>query len=143
MDEHAYLVLGCFGRTENDFVLCPSVENRILKLDDTIEDFHKLVEYLECVHLFDRPLLEQSSVKHLVYNIQNKFDQKFRRLWTDHQFNLLERFMVMHKPCGYFAKLILVPEEIDIKEPEQISFIIKGTPEIKYKEPTFQRNKIR
>lgn len=128
-EENAYLVLGCFGRSENGFVLCSSVENRILPLDERLVNYNDIMDYFDSVKLFDRPLLEQSAIRHLLYNLQDRYDQKIKRLWTDHQYNMLERFMLMHKPCGFYVKLILVPAEFDIpKEPEQISFVIKGTP---------------
>jgi len=129
VEESAYLVLGCYGREENGFVLCPSTQNRILKLDDTLVNSDKIIEYLDTVNLFDRPMLSQNAIRHLVYGLQDRFDQKFKRLWTDHEYHLLERFMHMHKDCGLYAQLILVPEELEQpqQEEEQISFV-KGTP---------------
>lgn len=116
-EENAYLVLGCFGRTENGFVLCNSVENRVLKLTDSLNDFPLIMNYLDSVRLFDRPMLDQNAIINLVYNLQNKFDQKIRRLWTDHQYHLIERFIQMHKPCGIYSKLILTLDEE--KKPEE------------------------
>jgi hypothetical protein len=109
VNESIYLTLGCYGRTENGFVLCPGVQNRILKIDDSLSDCDGVFKYLDAVKLFDRPMLDQNSIRHLIFNMQDKFDQKIRRLWTDHEFNLLERFMIMHKACGLYCQLILVP----------------------------------
>jgi hypothetical protein len=130
VQESAYLVLGCYGRSENGFVLCPSTQNRILKLDDSLVNVDGVTDYLDAVKLFDRPLLDQNAIRHLVYNLQDKFDQKFKRLWTDHEYHLLERFIQMHKPCGMFAQLILVPaqDEDDAPQGEVVAFV-KGTPE--------------
>jgi hypothetical protein len=129
-EENAYLVLGCFGRVEDGFILCPSTENRILKLDDTLNDFDDMCDYLESIGLFDRQMLDGNAIRHLVYNLQERFDQKVRRLWSEQQYHMLERFMHMHKPCGLYAKLILVPEELDVPKPgEPKSVIIRGTPE--------------
>jgi hypothetical protein len=129
-EENAYLVLGCFGRVEDGFILCPSTENRILKLDDTLNDFDDMCEYLEAVGLFDRQMLDSNAIRHLIYNLQDKFDQKIRRLWSEQQYHLLERYLQMHKQCGMYAKLILVPEELDIPKPhDPKSVIIRGTPE--------------
>ena len=132
-DECAYLVLGCYGRTENGFVLCPSVQNRILQLDERLVNFDNIIEYLDIVNLFDRPLLDQNAVRHLIYNLQDRYDQKIKRLWNDHQYHLLERFMHMHKPCGFYAQVILVPSfeknPPEEEEEEVISFLVSGTPE--------------
>ena len=134
MEENAYLVLGCYGRTENGFVLCSSTQNRILELDDGLVNVEGVTDYFEAVKLFDRPMLDQNAIRHLIYNLQDRFDQKFKRMWTDHEYHLLERFMQMHKPCGLYAQLIMVQE--DSKQPQvdnDISFVM-GIPETKRKE---------
>jgi hypothetical protein len=128
--ENAYLILGCHGREEDGFILCPSTENRILKLDESLVDFGGVVEYLEAVQLFDRPMLDYNALRHLIHNLQDRFDQKVRRLWTEHKYNLIERFMVMHRPCGLYAKLVLLAEEkTNGKSKENEYVFIKGTPE--------------
>ncbi len=130
VEEIAYLVLGCHGRTENGFVLCSGVQNRILKLDDSLVNIDGVIDYLEAVRLFDRPMLDQNAIRHLVYNLQDRFDQKFKRLWTDHEYNLVERFIHMHKQCGIYAQLILISgDEQVINDKDQVSFVM-GVPEI-------------
>lgn len=130
MAEDAYLVLGCYGRTENGFVLCPSVQNRILKLDDALVNIDGVINYLEAVKLFDRPMLDQNAIRHLVYYLQDRFDQKFKRLWTDHEYNVLERFLQMHKPCGLYSQLILVNSDMEApKSPKEEVTFIRGVPE--------------
>ena len=75
-------------------------------------------------------MLDQNAIRHLIYNLQDRFDQKFKRLWTDHEYHLLERFIQMHKPCGLYAQLILVPQQEESNpDAEQVSFV-KGIPEI-------------
>lgn len=134
MQENAYLVLGCYGRTENGFILCPSAQNRILKLDDALVNVDGVTDYLEAVRLFERPMLDQNAIRHLVYNLQDRFDQKFKRLWTDHEYHLLERFMHMHKQCGMYAQLILVEDSPpESPEDEEVSFV-RGTPELDQRE---------
>lgn len=124
VDENVYLVLGCYGRTENGFVLCPSIQNRILKLDDSLVNISGVTDYLEAVKLFDRPMLDQNAIRHLIYNIQERFDQKFKRIWTDHEYHVLERFMQMHKPCGFYAQLIMTQEEpVQNQTNDDISFV--------------------
>jgi hypothetical protein len=147
LEENAYLILGCYGRTENGFILCPSTENRILKLDDSLVNFEKIMDYFDTIKLFDRPIIDQNSIRHLIYNLQDRFDQKIKRLWTDHEYNLLERFLQMHKPCGFYAKLILVPEEFDkqipIKDNNQVLFMKSIYPDTKIGKTTFNSNVIR
>jgi hypothetical protein len=124
VDENVYLVLGCYGRTENGFVLCPSIQNRILKLDDSLVNISGVTDYLEAVKLFDRPMLDQNAIRHLIYNIQERYDQKFKRIWTDHEYHVLERFMQMHKPCGFYSQLIMTQEEpVQNQINDDISFV--------------------
>lgn len=129
-NEKTYLVLGCYGRAENNFVLCSSVQNRILELNESLVNYNSIMDYLDIMKLFDRPLLDQNAIRHLVFNLQDRFDQKIKRLWTDHEFHLIERFMHMHKPCGIYAQLILIPssfeEDENSSEDYNISFI-KGS----------------
>lgn len=129
VEESAYLVLGCYGRTENEFVLCPGTQNRILKLDDSLVNIDGVMDYLDAVKLFDRPMLDQNAIRHLIYNLQDRFDQKFKRMWTDHEYHLLERYIQMHKPCGLYAQLILTHDEPVQPQQEQVSFI-RGIPDV-------------
>ena len=135
MVENAYLVLGCFGREENGFVLCPSTENRILKLDESLNNLDEILAYLDNLGLFDKPMLNNNTIRHLIYNLQDRYDQKIKRLWTESQYSLLERFILMHKPCGLYVKLVLVSSE-DIKNaPEDEPILVKGIPEPDPKPP--------
>jgi hypothetical protein len=105
-----------------------------LKLDDGLVNVEGVTSYFDAVKLFDRPLLDQNAIRHLVYNLQERFDQKFKRLWTDHEYHLLERFMQMHKPCGLYAQLIMVQEDPQQRSVgDDISFV-RGVPETQKKE---------
>jgi hypothetical protein len=129
-DEKCYLVLGCFGREDDGFVSCRGIENRILKIDTSLVYFEEVMDYFDSVRLFDRHMLDSNAIRHLIYNLQDRFDQKVRRLWNENRYNLLERFLHNHKQCGLYAKLILVPASEDRprpKEPETV--MVRGTPE--------------
>jgi hypothetical protein len=143
VEENAYLILGCYGRIENGFILCSTTQNRILKLDDSLVNLDGVINYLDAVKLFDRPMLDQNAIRHLVYNLQDRFDQKFKRMWTDHEYHLLERFIQMHKPCGLYAQLVLVQDEDTVPQVgEDISFV-RGIPEIHRKERKITTDLIR
>jgi len=133
--EKLFLVLGCFGRQDSvnsadllTFVSCPSVENRILKIDESLDFYNEIMDYFESVRLFDRPMFDLNATRHLLHNMQDRYDQKFKRLWSEQQYNLFERFILGHKICGTYIKLIIVSSEYDKKPelpPEKI--IVKGT----------------
>ncbi len=107
-DLSPYLILGCFGRTEDGFTLCSGTENRVLKLDSALVESEKIWAYLDGVQLLDKPMLNFNAIKHLIFNLQDKFDQKTKNLWTQTEFRRIERFLIMHKECGVFARLLVV-----------------------------------
>ena len=127
-EENVYLVLGCHGRVEDGFVLCSSLENRILKLDDSLVSFSEVVDYLEAVRLFERPMIDYNAIRNLVYKLQDTFDQKVKRLWSERDYNIIERFIVMHRSCGLYSRLVCVQKSADkVSEPEPHSFVIRAS----------------
>ncbi len=134
--DELYLTLGCFGRRDDDFVSCRGVENRILRLDESLENYGEMMDYFESVRLFDKPMFDQNAIRHFIYNMQERFDQRLKRLWSEKYYNLLERFIISHKSCGTYVKLILVNAAFDdIPEAEPEKVLIKGSPEIDTKKP--------
>lgn len=125
LEEEAYIILGCFGRTENNFVLCPSIKNKILKLDERLVYFHDIMNYLDNNKLFDRSLLDINAINNFIYHMQDRYDQKIKRLWTDQQFHLNERFIQMHRHCGLYIKLTLDVNNIE-DEDKKCLLLIKG-----------------
>ena len=43
--------------------------------------------------------------------MQDKFEQKNRRLWTENEYKNIEKFIKMHIDCGLFVKLELIKKE--------------------------------
>lgn len=124
--ESVFLVLGCHGREEDTFVLCPGTENRILKLDEEkLVNINGVVDYLEALKLFEKPLLDYNAIRHLTANLQAKFDQKVRRLWTERYYSLIERYTLMHKPCGLYAKLVTA-EDTPFQSKMDLTYQVKG-----------------
>lgn len=125
-EESVYLVLGCYGRKEDGFTLCPSVDNRILKIDDSLIYINEIWDYLEAVRLLDKPLIDLNAIRNLIFKMQDRFDQKIRKLWSEQEFNAIERFIHMHKSCGLYVKLMALPDEVTEQETAKI-IRIKGT----------------
>ncbi len=126
MPEELYLVLGCYGRTQDRFVSCSAAENRILRLGEDLYQYQDLCAFLEGLRLYDRPLLDFNGVRNALFRIQDTFDQGPRRLWDEPKFHLLERFTLTHKPCGIYLKLQVGQEQELLPEEERIP--IQGTP---------------
>lgn len=72
------------------------------------------MDYLDGCKLFDQTILEYNSVRNIIFNLQDKFDQVVKKLWTEKQFRLYQKFVVDHKDCGVYLKLKLA--EIEEKE---------------------------
>lgn len=106
-----YLVMGCYGRRDYDFISCRGVENRILKISPSLEYYDDMCNYFEGLRLFDKPLFDINAIRHMLFNMQDRYDQKIKRLWTEQQFQLYEKFIHTHKMCGIYVRLMIGEEE--------------------------------
>ena len=121
-EENVYLVLGCYGRKEDGFTLCPSAKNHILRLNDSLVYLDEIWIYLETVKLLDKPLIDINAIRNIIFKMQDKFDQKIKKLWSEKEFRMIERFIHMHKACGLYVKLVTA---VDIEEAEEEFKLIK------------------
>jgi hypothetical protein len=103
--EKLNLILGCFGRVDDGFVSCNGIENNILVLDSLLYHFNDIMDFCDTYKLFDRKMMEYNSVRHFIFNMQNRFDQVSRKLWTEQRFLLYQKFTIDHKSCGLFLRL--------------------------------------
>jgi hypothetical protein len=103
--------LGCFGREDGGFVSCSGVENNILIIEPSLNNYTEIMDYLDGCQLFDKTLLEYNSVRHVILNLQDKYDQVVKKLWTERQFRLYQKFVIDHKDCGVYLKLKIIEEE--------------------------------
>ena len=101
-----YLVLGCFGRKDDDFSTCNSVENIILEIKPNLEDIDRILYYLESLQLSKRPLMDYNAVRRALFYIQDNFYQNLKPIWSDKYFRILENFTILHKSCGIYLRLI-------------------------------------
>ena len=102
-----YIILGCFGRTDDGFVSCSGIENIILKLNPIYPLYNDIMDYLDMLKLFDRQIMDYNATRHFIYNMQNKFDLPTQKLWSEKMFTLYQKFIIDHKDCGVFIKLTL------------------------------------
>lgn len=65
------------------------------------------MEYLDNMQLFDRVMLDYNSIRHLVFNMQDKFTLTTKKLWSEKMFLLYQKFVIDHKSCGIFIDLDL------------------------------------
>lgn len=104
------LILGCWGRNENGFVICDGVSNQILDLTDNSGRNEDISNYLDShFKLFDKPLY--SNVHTAIWNIQEKFSIKGKPVFEKRAFSWMEEFCLMHAKCGLFLRLELIEKE--------------------------------
>lgn len=115
-DKQLFLLIGCFGRRDEDFISCSTTENKLLAIEDHLIHYNEMMDYFDQCHLFDKQMFDLSSIRHFIFNLRQKFDQPNRRLWSEKRFNLYEKYLIEHRMCGLYVKLVLAPV-IDI-EPE-------------------------
>lgn len=129
-DGKLYLILGCNGLESDGFVSCRGTENRILYLNPEFENYSGIMDYMDLLRLFDRPLLDFNAIKNSIYKMQDKFDQRFKKLWTEQKFHIIEKYILTHKQCGLYMNLIL-SSDIVIEKKEEPLVYIKGEPILK------------
>ena len=119
-----YLLLGCFGRNDDGFVSCAGCENKILRVESRLDKYNEMMDYFENCHLFDRPVFEYSAIAHFIKNMQDRYDQVAvgKRLWSEKNYILYQKFLAEHRLCGLYIKLGLFEEGT----PEKTPFVEKS-----------------
>ena len=98
------LILGCWGRENNNFSFCSSTSNVILDLTKNTERNRNIAEFLDKMYgLFDKPLY--TNIHTAVWNIQDKFSFKSNVVFPEVFFKQIEEFCVVHKRCGLYLKI--------------------------------------
>ena len=106
--EEIYLVLGCFGQSDDGFINCRACENRILYISSQLENYNEILNYFDNCKLFDKPIFDTNAIKNIIKTMQEKYDQVKKRLWHEKQYRKFEKFIQVHRDCGLYLKLELV-----------------------------------
>jgi hypothetical protein len=114
-----YLLLGCFGTINDGFVSCASCENKILRVQERLDKYKEMMDYFDNCHLFDRPIFEYSAINHFIKNMQDRYDQVAvgKRLWSEKNYTLYQKFIAEHRLCGIYIKLSLLEDGVSEKTP--------------------------
>ena len=99
------LMLGCFGRTDDGFISCPAAENCILTVTQSQSNYSELMDFFDSFKLFDRRILDYNAVRHMLFNIRERFDQLTSRIWSEKEFLLYQKFTIAHRDCGIYLGL--------------------------------------
>lgn len=132
MSDELHLILGCFGRRDDNFVSCPSVENSILKLDVSLYRYNDMMDYLDGCRMFDRPIYDYNGIRNVLFHFKQHYDQPTRPLWSEKKWTLYQKFTIDHRHCGLYLKLLLLPKEQNSPEIED-KVLITGTEKPKLK----------
>lgn len=123
--DHMYdynVVLGCFGLRHDGFISCGGVQNTILKVGPALDKYNEMSNYFEQCRLFDKPMFEMNSIRHFIFNMQNRYDQIMRPLWSAKNFELYQKFILDHRCCGLFVQLQLPAESVEGPKKDVSSF---------------------
>mgnify|MGYP006902064646 CR=1 FL=1 len=107
MDGEIYVILGCFGRTDDGFVSCSGIKNPILVISPSNYFYNEIMDYLDNLQLFDRMMLDTNAIRHFIFNLQDRYSGVTGKLWSEKMFHLYQKFILDHKNCGLFIKLAL------------------------------------
>lgn len=92
---------GCAGRTQSDgFVLCNSVENIIVKINESIKDRKEIIEFLESAGLFDEDIYDGNKIMNIVAYLKDRFN-----LIPHDKLIQIQMFRKMHTICGIYLKM--------------------------------------
>lgn len=136
--EQLYLVLGCYGRIDDGFVSCSSCENKLLLVHPGLENYNAMMDYFETCRLFDKPAFEFNAIRHILENMQQRFDQLSvgRRLWSEKEIGLFQKFIMNHRTCGLYLKLKLVqPDELELPQIEEKLIKVEASSKITKTKP--------
>lgn len=129
--DQLYLVLGCHGKVDDDFVSCSSCENKILLIHSGLENYDAIMDYFDVCRLIDKPAFDFNAIRNILQNMQRRFGQS-KSLWSEKEIQLFQKFLLDHKACGLYLKLMFVSkdkidEKIDEKNIQIISSSKKNT----------------
>lgn len=117
-DEQLYILLGCYGRVDDGFVSCSSCENKILLVHPGLENYNGMMDYFDACRLIDKPAFDFNAIRSILQNMQDRFDQigAGKRLWSEKEIRLFQKFLIDHKGCGLYLKLMLLKKaQVDEK----------------------------
>ena len=102
------IALGCFGRTDDEFVSCSGISNLILNLTTDHPNHDEIMNYLDNMQLFDRVMLDYNTIRRFIFKMQDEFGLTTKKLWSEKMFSLYQKFVIDHKSCGLFIDLKVI-----------------------------------
>lgn len=123
MREKLFIILGCLGLKDNNIVMCKSVENCIWQMN-SFKHYDQMVDFFDKYGLFDSPLFDYNAIRSLIFKFHRQFSDIASPIWTDNEFNTLEKFVAKHKDCRLYLRLSL-SNKIDNKIVDREFYIRK------------------
>lgn len=139
MKDELHIILGCFGHQDDNFISCSGAENSILNVSPSLPSYNEIMDYLEICGLFDRPEFDYNSIRHIIFNLRDRYDYVNKKIFSKKIFQLIENFTVQHKKCGIYLKLSLVQPNYSHKT-ESKAILIPGNSSLDTREITNKKN---
>ncbi len=108
MERKLFLILGCNGKIDGEFVSCSKVENSILEIKPNLENIVNMIAYFKALGLFERQVKDYNSARRIIFNIQDKYYQSYKPIWDKKYFDILEKFTINHKECGLYICIMKI-----------------------------------
>ena len=115
-NQEIFLILGCFGLNENDFISCLACENNILKINSSSEYYPEMMDCLDKYKLFDNPMLDSNGIRNFLSIFRDNFNRIDQILWSENKVKSIYKFINNHKECGLYLKLSFENKKIVIEE---------------------------
>jgi hypothetical protein len=106
MSHRLFLVLGCNGKVDGEFMSCASVENVVLELSPQLEQIKDIITYLKALRLFETKLQDYNAARRVLFNIKEKYYQGYKPILDEQYFKLIEKFTINHKECGIYLSIV-------------------------------------
>ena len=100
-----FLILGCNGKTDDNFISCNKTQNKILEITTDLEQLEELIAYFKSLRIFENPLKDYNAIRRVVFNLKDRYN-KGKLLWNPKYFHLIEKFTLGHKECGMYLKIV-------------------------------------
>ena len=63
------------------------------------------MNYFDTCSLFDKKLLDYNAIRNFISNLFMKFELPNRKIWSEKQYCLYQKFVIDHKNCGLYLRL--------------------------------------
>jgi hypothetical protein len=75
---------------------------------EEFEDVKDFLFYIKSLNLIEKRLIDYNAIRKVLFNIQDRYYQKNKTIWTKEYFRLLENFTLVHRSCGIYLAFVAI-----------------------------------